>query len=209
MRNNPRILVVDDDANLRKTLSDILKIKGYEVVAAGSGAEGIAEAERTVVNVALIDLKLPDMSGIEVMRRIKLATPLTEAIILTGHASLDTAVEATNKGAFSYLLKPYEIDDLLQHIRHAVNRQQAQQEILRLASFPRMNPNPVLEVNAAGEITYLNPAAERLFPELSIAQSTLGVLGGVRVATGRRWCARSGSGMQYSSNSFPQFRQAS
>jgi len=127
MRNNPRILVVDDDANLRKTLSDILKIKGYGVVAAGSGAEGIAEAERTVVNVALIDLKLPDMSGIEVMEKIKASSPLTEAIILTGHASLDTAVEATNKGAFSYLLKPYEIDKLLRHIHRALDRQQTQQ----------------------------------------------------------------------------------
>jgi putative nucleotidyltransferase with HDIG domain len=184
MKSNPRILVVDDDANLRKTLSDILRFKGYSVAAAGTGAEGIAEAKRAFVNVVLIDLRLPDMSGIEVMERIKLTTPLTEAIILTGHASLDTAVEATNKGAFSYLLKPYEIDDLLLHIRHAVDRQQGQQEILRLASFPRMNPNPVLEVNAAGEITYLNPVAARLFPQLVVAQPALDVLGDVTVATG-------------------------
>jgi two-component system cell cycle response regulator len=145
MKSNPRILVVDDDQNLRKTLSDILRLKGYEVAAAETGAEGIAEAARSFVNVALIDLKLPDMSGIEVIGRIKTRSPTTEAIILTGHASLDTAVEATNKGAFSYLLKPYEIDDLLQHIHRALDRQQAQQEILRLASFPRMNPNPVAE----------------------------------------------------------------
>lgn len=184
MKNNTRILVVDDDANLRKTLSDILRLKGYEVAAAATGAEGVAEAERAFVNVALIDLKLPDMSGIEVMGRIKLATALTEAIILTGHAALDTAIEAANKGAFSYLLKPCQIDDLLQHIRHAVDRQQGQEEILRLASFPRMNPNPVLEVNAAGEITYLNPVAERLFPELAVAQPVLGVLGDLSAAMG-------------------------
>lgn len=184
MKSNPRILVVDDDANLRKTLSDILRLKGYEAAAAGTGAEGIAEAERAFVNAALIDLKLPDMSGIEVMEKIKANSPLTEAIILTGHASLDTAVEATNKGAFSYLLKPYEIDKLLRHIHHALDRQQTQQEILRLASFPRMNPNPVLEINAAGEITYLNPAAERVFPELAAAQPALGVLGDVSAAMG-------------------------
>ena len=183
MNSNPGILVVDDDHNLRKTLADILRLKGYQVATAGTGAEGIAAAERAFVNVALIDLKLPDMSGIEVMEKIKVSSPLTEAIILTGHASLDTAVEATNKGAFSYLLKPYEIDDLLLHIRHAVDRQQGQQEILRLASFPRMNPNPVFEVNAAGEITYLNPAAERLFPQLAVAQPALGVLGNLSAAT--------------------------
>ncbi|OGA96046.1 MAG: hypothetical protein A3E79_15125 [Burkholderiales bacterium RIFCSPHIGHO2_12_FULL_61_11] len=67
MKNIPRILVVDDDANLRKTLSDILRLKGYEVATAETGAEAIAEAERAFVNVALIDLKRPDMSGIEVL----------------------------------------------------------------------------------------------------------------------------------------------
>lgn len=166
MKNNPKVLVVDDDPILRKTLSDILRVKGYEVAAAGTGTEGVAEAERAFVNVALIDLKLPDISGIEVMGRIKLATPLTEAIILTGHAALETAIEATNKGAFSYLLKPYEIDDLLLHIRHAVERQQGQQEILRLASFPRLNPDPVIELDSSGKVTYLNPAAGKLFPDL-------------------------------------------
>jgi len=166
MKNNPKVLVVDDDPSLRKTLSDILRVKGYEVAAAGTGAEGVAEAERAFVNVALIDLKLPDISGIEVMGRIKLATPLTEAIILTGHAALETAIEATNKGAFSYLLKPYEIDDLLLHIRHAIERQQGQQEILRLASFPRLNPDPVIELDSSGKVTYLNPAAGKLFPDL-------------------------------------------
>lgn len=98
MKKIPRVLVVDDDPNLRKTLSDILRIKGYEVAVAGTGAEGIAEAEHDFVNVALIDLKLPDMPGMEVMTKIKRANPLVEAIILTGHAALETAIEATNKG---------------------------------------------------------------------------------------------------------------
>lgn len=179
MKNNLRVLVVDDDANLRKTLSDILRFKGYEVAAAGTGAEGIAEAKRALVHVALIDLKLPDMSGIEVMAQIKLATPLTEAIILTGHAALDTAIEATEKGAFSYLLKPYEIEDLLQHIRHAAERQQAQQEIMRLSSFTLLSPNPIIEIDAAGNITYSNPAAQRLFPDLAAAAAQHPLLSGL------------------------------
>lgn len=184
MKQQTKILVVDDDANLRNTLADILRLKGYEVVAVGSGAEGITEAARTFVNVALIDLRLPDMSGIEVMERIKLAAPLTEAIILTGHAALESAIETTNKGAFSYLLKPYEIDKLLRHISRAVDQQQTQREIVRLASFPSMDPNPVIEVNAAGEVTYLNPAAEKLFPQLRVAQPAPGVLGDLSVKMG-------------------------
>ncbi len=184
MKITPKILVVDDDPNVRKTLSDILRLKGYEVAGAENGALAIAEAQRAFTNVALIDLRLPDISGIEVMEKIKTGSPLTEAIILTGHASLDTAVEATNKGAFSYLLKPYEIEKLLRHIHRALDRQQAQQEILRLASFPRMNPNPVLEVNAAGELTYLNPAAARIFPGLTVAQPVRDMLGDLSAAFG-------------------------
>jgi diguanylate cyclase (GGDEF)-like protein len=158
---------VDDDPNLRKTLADILRIKGYETATAASGAEAVAAVAQATVSLALIDLMLPDMPGLEVMARIKELSPLTEAIILTGHASMDTAIEATRRGAFSYLLKPYQMDDLLRNIRHGVERRQAQEEIMRLASFPRLLPSPVLELNSDGEVTYLNPAAARLFPELA------------------------------------------
>lgn len=161
------ILVVDDDPNLRKTLADILRVKGYETAVAASGAEAIAAVERGMFSLALIDLMLPDMPGLEVMAHIKAISPLTEAIILTGHASMETAIEATGQGAFSYLLKPYQMDELLLTIRHAVERNQAQEEILRLASFPRLLPSPVIELDPAGGVTYLNPAAERLFPGLS------------------------------------------
>lgn len=167
LKVKPGILVVDDDPNLRKTLADILRVKGYETAVAASGAEAIAAAEREMFSLALIDLMLPDMPGLEVMAHIKAISPLTEAIILTGHASMETAIDATGQGAFSYLLKPYQMDELLLAIRHAVERNQAQEEILRLASFPRLLPSPVIELDPAGEVTYLNPAAERLFPGLS------------------------------------------
>lgn len=160
------ILVVDDDPNLRKTVSDILKVKGYETLVAGTGTEAVAAAQRATFNLALIDLMLPDMSGLDVMERIKTIAPLSEAIILTGYASMDTAIEATKKGAFSYLLKPYQMDDLLLTIKHGVERQQAQEEILRLASYPRLNPNPVIELTPEGVMTYINPAGENRFPGL-------------------------------------------
>jgi diguanylate cyclase (GGDEF)-like protein len=166
MNTKEKILVVDDDPNLRRILVDILKVKGYETAAASTGAEAIAAAEQGDITLALIDLMLPDMFGLEVMVRIKAISPLTEAIILTGHASMDTAIKATGKGAFSYLLKPYNMDELLRNIRHGVERQQAKEEILRLASFPRLHPSPVMELDSAGEVSYLNPAAESLFPEL-------------------------------------------
>lgn len=172
MKSTAKILVVDDDQILREILSDTLRIKGYETAVVGTGTEAIVTAAHETFSLALIDLMLPDMHGIEVMERIKAVSPLTEAIILTGHASMDTAIEATKRGAFSYLLKPYQVDDLLQNVRHGVERQQAQEEILRLASFPRLSPNPVVELDSAGGVTYVNPAAEKLFPGLSsIGQS--------------------------------------
>lgn len=123
------ILIIDDDPNLRKTLSDILRSKGYEALSAKDGEEGLALLKKDHLNVALIDLKLPDMSGLEVLKRAKADCPSLEAIILTGNASLDSAIEATNKGVFSYLQKPYDIDQLLLHIRRAVEKQQAEEKI--------------------------------------------------------------------------------
>ncbi len=167
MSANIKILVVDDDQNLRKTLADILRVKGYETALAGTGGEAVAEAEKGGISLALIDLMLPDMGGLDVMARIKAISPRTEAIILTGHASMDTAIEAIRQGAFSYLLKPYKMDDLLRDISHGVERLQANEEILRLASFPKLTPGPVIELDANGDVSYLNPAAERVFPGLA------------------------------------------
>ncbi len=130
MKQKSKILVVDDDPNLRKTLADILRVKGYEIAVAANGAEAIAAAEQASFSLTLIDLMLPDMGGFEVMARIKAISPLTEAIILTGHASMDTAIEATERGAYSYLLKPYHMDDLLQKIRHGVERQRLEWQLV-------------------------------------------------------------------------------
>lgn len=103
-----RIIVIDDDPGLRKTLADILRVKGYDILAAGSGAEGLALLAEHSVSLVLVDLGLPDIPGLEVLNTIKVTYPSIEAIILTGNATLDSAIEATNRGAFSYLVKPYE-----------------------------------------------------------------------------------------------------
>lgn len=125
------ILIIDDDPGLRKTLADILRAKGYDILTAGSGAEGLALPGEHPVNLALIDLGLPDMPGLEVLDAIKVAYPAIEAIILTGNASLDSAIEATNRGAFSYLVKPYKIEQLLLQACRAIDKQQARERIAR------------------------------------------------------------------------------
>jgi len=123
------ILIIDDDPTLRKTLSDILRMKGYQTVMAEDGEKGLVVLREKGANLVLLDLGLPDIPGLDVLARIKVDFPLTQVIVLTGQATIDSAVEATNRGAFSYMVKPYEIDQLLNHIRRAVEKQQAEEEI--------------------------------------------------------------------------------
>jgi two-component system cell cycle sensor histidine kinase/response regulator CckA len=124
--DSPRILIIDDDPNLRKTLADILKLRGFRPYAVGNGADGLAWLENNSASLVLIDLGLPDIFGIEVLKKVKAAYPATEIIVLTGKATLDSAIEATNWGAFSYLVKPYEIEQLILNIRRAIEKQQAE-----------------------------------------------------------------------------------
>lgn len=130
--DNPNILIIDDDPILRKTLADILRLKGYDVVLAASGMEGLALVRDNPVDVALIDIGLPDISGVEVLKKIKTDNPLMEVIILTGHATLDSAIDAANRGAFSYLIKPYDIEQLLLNIRRAFEKQTSECDRERL-----------------------------------------------------------------------------
>lgn len=129
MENKTSILVIDDDIGLRKTLLDILKARGYETFAAENGAEGLALLQGTPVNLVLTDLGLPDMSGIDILSKVKALYPAIQVIILTGSATFDSAVEATNLGVFSYLLKPYDVDQLFLQIQRAIEKQHAEEEL--------------------------------------------------------------------------------
>ena len=158
-----KILVVGDDATQCQPLSDSLRMKGYETIVVSSGAQAVVATERDIFSLALIDLTLPDMNGLEVMERIKAISPLTEAIILTEHALIDSAIEAPQKGAYSYILKPYQMDDLLLLIRHGIERREAQSEIRRLSEALRQTQQAIVVTNADLRIEYLNPAFSLLF----------------------------------------------
>ena len=163
----PRILIIDDDANLRSTLADILSIRGFVPSIAQNGIEGLKTLEETPVDLVLIDLGLPDISGIDVLKRIKTNYPLMEAIILTGNATLDSAMEATNQGAFSYLIKPYEIELLLINIRRAIEKQRAEIDLKeneqRLKLLLDTLPSGVIIVDPdTHTITDVNAAAVRM-----------------------------------------------
>ena len=129
MKNKTSILVIDDDIGLRKTLLDILKARGYEIFVAENGTEGLALLQKNPVNLVLTDQGLPDMSGIDILSKVKALYPAIQVIILTGSATFDSAVEATNLGAFSYLLKPYDVDQLLLQIQRATEKQRIEEEL--------------------------------------------------------------------------------
>ena len=125
----PRLLIIDDDAQLRRTLGDILKVKGYEALTAEDGTEGLSLLGAGPVDLALIDLSLPDIGGLELLERIRADFPSTQAIVLTGDASVESAVEATHRGAFSYVVKPCAMDQLLLQIRRAVEKGRAEAQL--------------------------------------------------------------------------------
>lgn len=139
------ILIIDDEPNQRKTLTDIIAAKGYKTFVAADGAAGLAVLRENPVNLVLTDLGLPDISGIDILGKAKATYPAIEVIILTGSATVDSAVEATNLGAFSYLRKPYDIDQLLLQIQRALEKQRIEEE-LRLSR--QMLEDKVTELEA-------------------------------------------------------------
>ncbi|MDH7563675.1 MAG: response regulator [Candidatus Bathyarchaeota archaeon] len=117
MGERTRILVVDDDESIRKTISTILEENGYKVDTAEDGREAIEKTDARFYNLALIDIKLPDMEGTELLDKMRDTTPRMVKIIVTGFPSLRNAVEAVNKSADAYLIKPVKIEELLETIR--------------------------------------------------------------------------------------------
>lgn len=161
------ILIIDDDPNLRKTLADILTIKGYETLIARNGAEGFALLHSSAVNLALVDLGLPDISGLDVLSRIRADYPSTAVIIFTGNATVESALEASNRGAFSYLPKPYEIEQLLLLIKRAMEKQQSDTALreseAKFRGLLESAPDGMLIVNDKQEILMVNKQFEVMF----------------------------------------------
>ena len=124
MDSHARILVVDDDESIRKVLTTILEEEGYSVETAESGREAIRKSNEKFYNLALIDIRLPDMMGTHLLAAIKETTPRMVKIIITGYPSLQNAIEAVNSGADAYILKPFNVDKTLGMIREYLKEQQ-------------------------------------------------------------------------------------
>ncbi len=119
---NPKILIVDDEERFRTTMSKLLGAEGLDARTAGSAAEALKTLATEAFDVVILDVRMPEMSGVEALKKIKEIDPYLEVIIMTGYASVDTAREIMSTGAFDYLLKPYSIDTLLEKIEAAFDR---------------------------------------------------------------------------------------
>ena len=114
-----RVLLVDDETIFTKNMSKLLKNRGYQVTAVNSGDNAIRELEQNHFDVIVLDLKMPGMDGITTLKEIMKLGLFTETLILTGHGSIDSALEAMKLGAYDYLTKPCEIDELVAKIEAA------------------------------------------------------------------------------------------
>jgi len=119
-----RILVVDDDESIRKTLAAVLEDQGYVVDTAENGRVAIEKSNAKFFNLALVDIRLPDVEGTRLLTAMKETIPPMVKIIITGYPSLQNAMEAVNKGADAYILKPLNIDNVLSTIKEHLKKQQ-------------------------------------------------------------------------------------
>jgi DNA-binding NtrC family response regulator len=114
-----KLLIVDDEVVFLQSIAERLRLRGFDVTAVSSGAEAVKVAEEGGFDLALLDLKMPGMDGKQVLEILKREHRFLEVVILTGHGSVDSAVECTKLGAFSYLPKPYELEKLLEVLAQA------------------------------------------------------------------------------------------
>ena len=137
------VLVVDDEEDFLNTLVKRLNLRHVHASGASRGREALRWIDQEPVDVVVLDVKMPDMGGIEVLREIKNRHPLVEVIMLTGHASLEVAIQGMEAGAFDYLMKPVSMDELLYKLQDAYKKKSIQDEkIRRMAEMERSSGRP-------------------------------------------------------------------
>ncbi len=124
MEKKKNILIVDDDEAILDVIKDILELKGYNVDTARTGQEAIQKTRAKYYNLALLDIKLPDMEGTHLLSRIHKDIPKMMKIMITGYASLENAVDSLNLGADAYLIKPVETEKLLRTVEEKLREQE-------------------------------------------------------------------------------------
>lgn len=126
------VLIVDDERSMREFLAIVLKKEGYAVTVAAHGAEALSALDKEIFDLVLSDVKMPGLSGIDVLKAVKAASPSTIVLMMTAFASTDSAVEAMREGAYDYLTKPFKIDEVKLLVKNALEKKELLAENARL-----------------------------------------------------------------------------
>lgn len=129
MTTVPRVLIVDDEQRFRSTMCKLLGLRGIEAATAGTGLEALEIVKEISFDVAIVDVKMPGMDGVDLLREMKKIDSTIEVIIMTAYASVDTAKAILERGAYDYMLKPYAIDELVEKIGAAYDRKQVRRRL--------------------------------------------------------------------------------
>ena len=122
-----KVMIVDDEIDFLETIVKRLKTRGIDVAGVESGYKALEVLDDSSPDVIILDVKMPGMDGIETLREIKKKKPLTEVIMLTGHASVESGIQGMQLGAFDYVMKPVALDELLEKVRQAYERKLLQE----------------------------------------------------------------------------------
>ncbi len=141
----PTILVIDDEPEIRYSLNRVLAVKGYEVLSAASGEEGIEEAERSRPHVVLVDNRLGGISGIETLQHLRTASPASMVVLMTAYGTTQTAIEAMKFGAFDFIIKPFSPQKILQIIENAARAHADLEEAGGGEPLPKVDPDDLKE----------------------------------------------------------------
>src|SRR5687768_14584663 len=160
-----RVLIVDDDRATSAGMADVVEEWGYEPEVAGTVKAGWAAVSKLVPDVAIVDLKLPDGSGLDLLHRIKETYPDVSVVILTGHATVDSAVKALKVGAEDYVTKPVDLPRLQVILKTVEDKQLMKQEILELR-------RQLQKMGALGHLVGKSRAMQKLFEEIEMVANT-------------------------------------
>jgi DNA-binding NtrC family response regulator len=137
-----RLMLVDDEERFLSTTQKLLSRKGYEVLTATSGGEALETLSTKNIHVVILDVKMPGMDGITTLKEIKKRFPLVEVIMLTGHGTIESAVDGLKSGATDYLTKPADIDELIEKAEEAFEKRQRLEEKIRMAQSRKLMKSP-------------------------------------------------------------------
>ncbi len=139
---NFRVLVVDDENDFRETFVNRLQKRELDVTGVESGEKALELLDKKLFDVVILDVKMPGMDGVETLREMKRKKPLMEVIMLTGHATVESGIEGMKLGAFDYIMKPAELDDLMKKMTQAYEKKKAHEEKIQAARVAELKVHP-------------------------------------------------------------------